>query len=145
MATGIAVKAPWYVTAVLTCLTCISCHNEQVTPSEMAAQRGAISGSLRARYKTVNDQYAELADRIPGFAGMYYDSTGRLNILMKWPSIHAAARPIIADFLRRRVKRDIVRMAKTNFDVSNAQIRKVEHDFRELLDWYYSRVSPRSS
>jgi len=102
--------------------------------STIPAQRNRI-------YQTPDDRFAELADRVPGFGGVYYDSEGRLNIHLKYPQIFPAARPVITAFLGRGLK-DFARLAKLNYDVANARVRKGTYDFRELLTWYKSKVVP---
>jgi hypothetical protein len=44
--------------------------------------RNQIASAAAARRPTIDDRFAALAREVPGFGGMYYDSTGTLTVLL---------------------------------------------------------------
>jgi len=63
-----------------------------------APQQLSTSGVL-----TLNDRFAQLADEVPGFGGLFYDENGRLTVFLTDPSTQDEARDGISRFLRERV------------------------------------------
>ncbi len=54
-----------------------------------------------ARHRNFDDQLASLADELPGFGGLFFDSTGRLILRLTDLSRLEAFRPRITEFLIR--------------------------------------------
>jgi hypothetical protein len=72
-------------------------------------------------YGNPHEQRAEIARRVPGFAGVYDDHDHALVIRLVDPSRADAARIEAARVLRR--------------DTSRARIERAKYDFLELLSW----------
>lgn len=53
----------------------------------------------RGRIKTIDDHFAALGERAPGFGGLFYDATGTLNVYLTDTTRRAVAAPAIAAFL----------------------------------------------
>ena len=97
-------------------------------PSRLAATL-APTGAMR----TPDDQWAELARRVPGgFAGVMYElpapgspprTTGRPLLMLVDPARAAEAKAALAPHLQ-------------GFDVAGASVRAVRWDFAQLHDWY---------
>jgi hypothetical protein len=72
-----------------------------------------------------DDQWADIAETIPGgFAGIIYDQ-GKPTILLTHPERASAVKQALASRLEFR-----------DFDIENAQVIKVRWDFAQLVDWY---------
>jgi hypothetical protein len=73
----------------------------QVAPSK-------ASGSERS-LRTLDDVFVELCERLPGFGGLFYDDTGRLNVYLLDPTQETEARAamqiVLGDQLVRRANR----------------------------------------
>jgi hypothetical protein len=85
----------------------------------------AIAATLPPRdgWMRPDDQWADLAQRVPGgFAGvMYVDS--KPVLMLTDPTQAAAAKQALApEFVA--------------FDINGAEVRKVRWDFAQLVDWY---------
>jgi hypothetical protein len=69
--------------------------------------RNQIASAAAARRPTIDDRFAALAREVPGFGGMYYDSTGTLNVLLRDSRRVEAARTPVAAFLRGNSKMSV--------------------------------------
>lgn len=86
-----------------------------------------------ARSPTYDDRLAAIADRVPGFAGMFYDSTGQLVTRLKDAGRLSQARDEVHGFLvRGRTDDDGAIRAK----VDQMRSEPADYSFRELLTWY---------
>jgi len=94
------------------------------------------------RVRTSDDDLAELADRLPGFGGFYYDGEQRLNVWLKDPGRRGEAEIKVADLLRRRTGRARERAESNAARVQGMRVRQAQYDFRQLLTWYRGHVLP---
>ena len=47
----------------------------------LRSQSPALDG-----WRTIDERYADLADSVPGFGGLFYDASGRLTVYAKNPA-----------------------------------------------------------
>jgi hypothetical protein len=72
-----------------------------------------------------DDQWADIAETVPGgFAGIIYDQ-GKPAILLTHPEQASTVKQVLAS-----------RHEFRNFDIQNAKVIKVRWDFAQLVDWY---------
>ena len=114
-----------------------ACTDEMptATPSRAASvTAGPTLPQPAAAYRTIDDDFADLVDRIPGFGGLFADSTGVLIVHRAGTaSAHMtapAAAQVIADFADRRNMRELAVAARGPIRFRNAAF-----DFRSLLGW----------
>ena len=87
-------------------------------PPNIAATLPPRTGSM-----VPDDQWADLASRVPGgFAGVIYDG-GRPVLFLTDPSKAAAAKEALAPSF-------------PSFDIARAEVRRARWDFAQLVDWY---------
>lgn len=115
------------------------CATPLILPCMALAQGSA--GSELALPPTLDEQLVELAERVPGFGGVYHDyATGRVIVHLKDLSQASAARKAVGAFLTRRPllpgvgepKADVPRASRRRPTMAFA---KAEHDFRDLARW----------
>lgn len=93
-------------------------------PDSVAAALPARTGQM-----TPDDQWADLATRVPGgFAGVLYEG-GQPVIMFTHPESADVAKPEIAQKI-------------PEFPVLNATVRRVRWDFAQLVNWY-NYLNPR--
>jgi hypothetical protein len=127
---------------LVTLATFAACRDEPPNGPTSPRQTSATSQlpSSAAGFRTIDERYAELADEVPGFGGLFYDESGRLNVYGKdtarirqssggLSSFLAGERPGVTDASRRAM-------------VANMRLLKGQYDFRELLTLYRSVVVP---
>lgn len=117
-----------------------ACHSDAPSspPSPIRFLDGPRSVSEAPRLRTIDDEFADLVEQVPGFGGLFHDSTGSLTVYLKDPSSAASAYPIIAAFRRRIIR-------QPSIDGSAMKVRTAQFDFRELLHWYRGSVLPATS
>lgn len=103
--------------------------------TEREPARGARS-QLRAPglWRTLDERYAELADSVPGFGGLFYDAAGRLTVYAKTPAAFDAPR------LVRLLQ--VQRGGRSLPGGDNVRVLAARYDFRELLTLYRNVVIP---
>lgn len=116
----------------------------RVEPAASTHQRTAFARAApldqARRIRTSDDDLAELADRLPGFGGYYYDEQQRLTVWLKDLGRAAEAQAMVADFLRRRMARTPALAAASAQHTEGMRVRQASHDFRQLLTWYRGHV-----
>jgi len=132
--------------ALLLVLLSSACQLERPIGPQADAQPRMLNNvsapqSLK-RVRTSDDDLAELADRLPGFGGFYYDGQQRLNVWLKDPGRSAEAEVQVADLLRRRTGRARDRSEDNAARVQGMRVRQAQYDFRQLLTWYRGHVLP---
>ena len=83
-----------------------------------------------ARHRNFDDQLASLAAELPGFGGLFFDSTGRLILRLRDLSRLEAFRPRIAHFLTRDAQGNAALIAERTRQVDAAGAREARYDFR---------------
>ncbi len=88
-----------------------------------------VAAGAQGRPKTLDDEFDDFVDLVPGFAGMYYDSTGAPVVLMTDRTGAAAADVHVHDFaLRHPWRRGAAPKA--------ARYMTAKYDFRQLRHWH---------
>jgi hypothetical protein len=108
--------------------------NECVGPATSLSPAIAATFTHDARYRTIDDMWADLARTAPGgFAGILYTApTDVPTILLTDTTKAAAAKDAIAAFLVAN---------NVSLDVRNANVAPARWDAAQLLDWYYYLLS----
>ena len=92
--------------------------------------------------QTLDEEFARIADQVPGFGGAFYDSTGVLTVVLKDASALQQTQPKVLALLDNGVRMEQARRTKILSDVSGMRVRQGTHDSRELLTWYRGHVAP---
>lgn len=87
--------------------------------------------------RSLDDDFADLVDRVPGFGGMFVDSDGVLNVYLTDPDRQEELSGRISEFLTQRSPRRRQEIAAA---VANIRVRKAAYDFRQLHNMY-SRIT----
>lgn len=107
-------------------------------PSRASAAAGAI--------RTIDMEFADLADsQLPGFGGLYYDEDGVPVVYLKDTSRVSTARERVRAFLARGALGNGSRLGEIDRAISGLRVRSARYDYRELYDWYSSRLIPMAS
>ena len=109
---------------------------EPLPPAVRAASSTASAGAIR----TLDDEYADLVDEIPGFGGLYYDADGTPVIYLKSPATLGSARTRVAAHLERGAGGNASRITQIAGEVSRLRVRSARYDFRELRGWYNGQL-----
>lgn len=104
--------------------TAVQAHAE---PSASKVPYRSVSGPPS---RTIDDDFADLVDQIPGFGGVFVDSSGVVNIYAADVSSPNTARGAVAEFARRHRMNGLD--LATRRDV---RMRKAAFDYRELVTW----------
>ncbi len=80
---------------------------------------------------TLDAQFEQLTSEIPGFGGLFFDESGRLNIFLTDPTARDRAIPILENFFRGRV----VSLRRGQLDVASLVVHPGKFDFRHLAEW----------
>jgi len=113
---------------------------EKDAPAEPLANRTARAASIiqaPKTWRTLDEKYADLADSVPGFGGLFYDADGQLTVYMKNPSAFGVS-------TRTRLA-SLVRAQRGNHALpgdNNMNVLRGQYDFRELLTYYRTVVLP---
>lgn len=86
--------------------------------------------------RTIDDEFEDLAARIPGFGGAYVDSLGRLTINLARPEDYSLARAELATMLDRSTGGLF-----TVFERAGIRVRVARFDYRDLRRWYRTFVT----
>jgi hypothetical protein len=103
--------------------------------------RNQVAAAAAGRHATLDDRFEALASEIPGFGGMYYDSTGKLTVLLKDARRVDAARPPVAAFLRGNSRRH-TRASLADRAANEMRVKPARYEFRLLRAWYRTFVIP---
>lgn len=106
------------------------------------ASSGTVGEQPPAPSTTIDDQFAALTGDVPGFGGLFYDSSGRLTVYLKRPETLPAVRPQLERFLASLSSRNPERLAEIPGQVSSARALPARYDFRELHSWYLADIMP---
>lgn len=121
----------------------LGCSAELVVPrDEEPVASPALAHGAGNFIRTIDDVYADLADSIPGFGGMFYDAEGVLNVYLKEPATLAQARGGMQRFMERRAGASATRRSLVAAEVAGMRARQGRYDFRQLLDWNRGIVLP---
>jgi hypothetical protein len=123
-----------------------SCDRNPVAGSASApspAGRSTSSLAVAHSTRTLDDEYAALADEVPGFGGLFYDGSRRLTVYMKDPSTFEQSKARLSAFLIRQNGGSPAASTKTAVDIAGARVLAGTYDFRELLTLYRNRILPR--
>lgn len=103
---------------------------EHASATEPTAASAYARGTGSAdRFRTIDDEFADLVNEVPGFGGLYYGADGALNVLLVDESQAAVARTAIPAFLDRRAGRGARRRAVP------LRFQRANYDFRQLKRW----------
>lgn len=101
----------------------------------------AVRSGVRA-VRTLDDDYADLGGEIPGFAGMYFDSTGTLVVALREMRVLPSAREAMLRFLAGKGRTRSEAARRFENAVSRMRATPARFEFRELLAWYRQQVIP---
>lgn len=112
----------------------IACTDDVPTaaPSAAAAaSRATLEHQAHpSTHRTIDDEFAALVDEIPGFGGLFVDSTGALNVFQTDPASPGATAAAIREFADRRRMPGLAAAATRSI-----RLRGAAFDFRTLLTW----------
>lgn len=98
--TTLAVAIPLVALAV----AIAGCDSGNLTRiADSARQQAAVTVATRnAKHQTIDDDFADIASQAPGFGGLFYDSSGTMNVYLVDPTRMASANVPISSFVQRR-------------------------------------------
>lgn len=112
----------------------VACTDELPTSAPAMtgpAARAALQPQAQpGTYRTIDDEFADLVDEIPGFGGLFVDSTGALNVFQTDPSSAGATAAAIRAFADRHRMPGLAAAA-----TQSITLRVAAFDFRTLLRW----------
>ena len=118
----------------------LACANDTVlepAAAHVSSPATASSSSGRSGWKTMDEHYAEIADSVPGFGGIFYDSVGRLTVYSTTPSaFNAVARQRVAGLVRAR------HGGRPMPGDNSLQVLRGSYNYRDLLTTYRQSVLP---
>jgi len=117
-----------------------ACDSDGPTRPVVSVQASIVGKS--DRFRTLDEDLADLADQLPGFGGFYYDPSGTLTVNLKDESGLPEARVRLTEFLSKRGPQDAGRLARIAGDVSAMRAVPAKYSFRELLTIYRTVVLP---
>ena len=118
------------------------CQEPFQAPPSFLAERPPLGSAAGARVPTIDDQFAALTSAIPGFGGLFYDSSHRLTVYLKRPETLPAVRPQLQQFLASIRSADPARLAQVPQEVAAARALPARYDFAELDTWYRRQIVP---
>lgn len=114
-----------------------------LTPAEHLGEARAVrsqgSPASGARL-TIDDEYARIADEVPGFAGIYFDGSGVPVVLLKNSQAASEARGRLSELLLRGANGNAAQVAQVAGQMASLRVEHARFDFRELYDWYKDMV-----
>lgn len=92
-----------------------------------------IAGSQRV--ETYNERLAAIADRVPGFAGIFYDTTGQLVVQLVQPQRLNEARNEVRNIVvHDGMEPEVIAERQAQLDA--IEVRQARFSFRQLYDWH---------
>jgi hypothetical protein len=111
----------------------VACSDTRTTtePSDVAAHKAQSGLTLGpTRPQTLDEKFDEMVDRVPGFAGIYYDKDGTPIVRLVQPAMGPAHSAVLDAFVRAR--------PRIFHSVSEHTLRflQADYDFRQLKKWH---------
>jgi hypothetical protein len=112
---------------------CTDASAPDTNPAAAEPASAATAVDLKARPgRGIDAEFTRLAREVPGFAGMYYDDAGRLNVSLKPQPVAAMRAAEVAGRLRALGGRSVQdRLGRS----PNVAIREAKYDYIELQGW----------
>lgn len=110
--------------------------SDTVIPTDTASRqlsRTSLHALRSPVLRTLDDDFEDLAQRAPGFGGLFYDAAGRLNVYLKNPAARAQVEPALVSFLSRG---DQAVMAGKQIEVARMNVLPAQFDYAQLATWY---------
>jgi hypothetical protein len=126
---GTMKRRHWGMAVVV--LTALACQAETVLVSERPDVRRQ---EQRRGHENVDDRMAALADELPGFAGVYFDSAGSMVLRLKDLGQAEAARSRLSAWFA--AKPDPWSKTEGVAFASAALVRDARYDYRQLHTWF---------
>lgn len=122
------------VTPVLLMIAGVACSDAPSSPA--TPQRDFVPPNAQAvtqpsSTKSLDEEFLDLARLVPGFGGLYYDSTGSLVVVLTDTSLAVAARAPVTDLIRR-LGPPVTGLRPT----SEMRFVRGRYDFTQLASWY---------
>lgn len=111
-----------------------ACRDLPPAPSRVPVRPTRANRSTNAvpTVRTIDDDFADLADRVPGFGGMFYNAQGRLTIYSTNGSLTSLDRSQVLAVLRRHHPGKPQLAA----EMDGATVLRAAYDYRQLLSAY---------
>lgn len=119
--------------ALLSAAACTDLPTPAGDPAD-AAPRLRADAAPRAVPQNLDDEFVRIAEKVPGFGGMFVDEAGEVHVHLKNPATGASARPVIEAFLAERE-----RGAGAGANIrarAPMRFRQGAFEFRELRRWH---------
>jgi hypothetical protein len=104
-----------------------------VDPLVRARQSSPSMPRPSALRRTLEDDYTAIANQVPGFGGLYLDSTGTVNVFLTDVGKRGQLTPLITEFLSTHGS-----VGRSATLAEAMSVRQGEFDFRELAAYYGS-------
>lgn len=129
----------WILSLLAILVGAVSCDEEQSlqSPTEPPSLGEVISHNTpRLGRMNYDDRLAAIADEVPGFAEIFYDSNQQLVVQLTDVGRLADAREKVAEFLAQQSGKEARLTAEYSSQVSRMSARPVKYNFRQLHDWH---------
>lgn len=120
---------------VVSVLACDRIPTDEARSSPNLASR-APSALQFASVETYDDALARLADRLPGFGGMFLDSAGGLVVWLTDPRKIDDAKPALREFFAERAAGNVAVASERMRQVDRMRAVAARYNFRQLHTWY---------
>lgn len=115
-----------FVVCMLLSVLSLSCTDADSLGPTHAPRTGYLRAS---KVETIDDRLYRLSLKAPGFAGLYYDSTGQLVVRLTQSANRVAAEPLIHEFLARELRNS----SKAATDIATMRVLPADFSFAELM------------
>lgn len=85
---------------------------------------------------TIDDEFAEIADSVPGFGGLYFDQSGSLTVVMQEPQSFSTQLSRLERAIARTKARRHGSKHSRDLEISGARVVAGAFSFRQLLSEY---------
>ena len=133
-------KLPLMPASIAALAALVACDREPTEPvrnSELA-----ISAAPGSAHRTYDDELEDLAKRLPGFGGVYFDSGGQLAVRLRDINRIEEARPKRREFLLGQSGGTGALADRRIAQLGSLRAVPATYDFGELRRWYRTLKDP---
>lgn len=126
--------------SVAALVSLVACDRGPTEPARNSAL--AISTAPGSAFKTYDDELVDLAERLPGFGGVYFDSTGQLAVRLKDINRLEEARLKLREFFLAQSAGSAALADRRIGQLGDLKAVPATYDFVELRSWYRTLRDP---
>lgn len=127
--------------AATACLMALGCE-DPYGPGEPSRLPTPNVNVAALQVRTLDAEFEQLAGRIPGFGGFFFDGSGRLTVFLTDPARRVLAVQVLTEHLAGR---SVFLPGNAGLDVANLAVLRGNYDFAQLLAWRRQLERARAS